>query len=149
MPVEVFVSYAHEDIHLRQELDKQLKMLNRQGIITSWTDSDISPGTEWRPQIMQKLNSAKIILLLISADFIASDFCFSIEMKRALERHEAGDARVLPVILRPVYWQIGPFSKLQVLPQGGKPVIKWPTHDEGFENVARGIAQAAAELTNA
>jgi len=93
------------------------------------------------------LERADIILLLISADFIASDYCYSIEMMRALERHDAGEARVIPIILRPTYWQETPFSKLQVLPTEGKPVMKWRDRDDAFLDIAEGIRKAIEELS--
>src|SRR5215472_6110261 len=98
--VKIFISYAHKDEALRDELEKHLSLLQRQGFITSWNDRQILPGTEWAYAISEHLNTAQIILLLISSDFLASDYCYSIEMERALERHEAGEAYVVPVILR-------------------------------------------------
>src|SRR6266571_7124219 len=133
MPFEVFISYAHEDKELLKELQKHLSNLKQQNIITSWFDGDISPGTEWREQIIEHLNRAQIILLLISADFMASDFCSSIEMTQAIARHNADEARVIPIILRPGYWKGALFAKLQFLPTEGKPVTRWPTHDDAFE----------------
>jgi len=141
--IEVFFSYAHEDENLRDELAKHLKLLERQGVIQGWHDRQILPGTEWQGQLDGHLETAQIILLLISADFLASDYCYDIEMKRALERHEAGDARVIPIILRPVdNWDKSPFGKLQALPKGGKPITRWPDKDEAFANVVQGIRRA-------
>jgi hypothetical protein len=93
------------------------------------------------------LNSARVILLLISADFLASPYCYDVEMKRALERHEAGEVRVIPIILRPCDWHASPFSKLQALPKDGKPVTEWQPQDKGFTDAARGIRAAVVELT--
>src|ERR1700738_3146302 len=123
--IEIFYSYAHKDERLRNELDKHLFNMKKQGLITAWYDRDISAGTEWEEEIDTRLNSAQIILLLISSDFLASEYCYSIEMKRALERHDAGEARVIPVLLQPVDWQGAPFKKLQVLPKNAKPVTRW------------------------
>ena len=147
MALEVFLSYSHQDQAFRSELDKHLSNLKRQGIISSWSDSNIAPGTEWQPQIMTHLNTARIILLLISADFMDSDFCYSIEMTRAIERHRANEARVLPIILRPCDWKGTPFAALQVLPTAGKAVTRWPTHDDAFEDVIQGIRKAIDDLT--
>lgn len=146
MALEVFLSYSHQDQAFRSELETHLSTLKRQGIISSWSDGNIVPGTEWRPQIMTHLNTAQIILLLISADFLASDFCYSIEMTRAIERHKADEARVLPIILRPCDWKNTPFADLQVLPTAGKAVTRWPTHDDAFEDVIGGIRTAIADL---
>lgn len=137
--IEVFFSYSHQDENLMQELVKHLSLLKRQGVIRNWHDRQILPGTEWQGQLDSHLETAQIILLLISSDFLASDYCYDIEMNRALERHETGAARVIPIILRPVDWKSSPFSKLQSLPKDGKPITSWPNSDEAFLDVARGI----------
>jgi len=147
-PIEVFFSYSHKDEPLRDELERQLTVLKRQGVITAWHDRKITAGEEWKGEIDAHLATARIILLLVSADFLASDYCYDIEMKRALERHEAREARVIPVILRAVdNWQDAPFGKLQALPTDGKAVTSWPNQDEAFADVARGIRVALNELT--
>ena len=100
---------------------KHLGILKRQGVIRDWHDRKITAGTEWKGQIDHHLDTAGVILLLVSADFIASDYCYDVEMKRALERHDTGEARVIPVILRPVDgWQAAPFGKLQAAPTDGQ-----------------------------
>lgn len=137
--VEIFCSYSHSDEDFRRTLEKHLEGLRRAGYVRLWHDHRVDAGTEWEGEIDSHLNSSHIILLLISADFIASPYCMDVEMKRALERHERGEARVIPIILRPVDWQIGPFAKLQALPTGGRPVTQWHDHDEAFHNVALGI----------
>jgi tetratricopeptide (TPR) repeat protein len=147
-PVEVFYSYAHEDEKLRNELMKHLANLKRQGIITDWYDRDISAGTEWNDEIANHLNSASVILLLISPDFMNSDYSNDVEVKRAMERHEAGDARVIPIILRPVDWEGAPFSKLQGLPTDAKAITLWSNRDEAFLCVVKAIRGALNELAN-
>jgi hypothetical protein len=144
--LEVFYSYSHKDEKLREQLESHLALLKRQAVIAGWHDRKIGAGTEWKGQIDQHMNSASVILLLVSNDFIASDYCYDIEMRRALERHEAKEARVIPVILRPVDWQSAPFAKLQALPKDGKPVTKWSNRDEAFVNIAQGIREAVREL---
>jgi len=108
--IEVFVSYAHKDEQFRLEMDEHLSVLERQGLIRCWYDGDIRPGTEWDETIKTRLESAPIILLLISASFISSDYCYGIELQRAMERHEANEARVVPVIIREVDWTRAPFA---------------------------------------
>ena len=147
MAYEVFISYSHQDQPLRQKLDNHLANLKRQNIITSWYDGEIIAGTNWQPQIMQHLNNAQIILLLISDDFMASDFCYSIEMTQAIARHDADQARVIPIILRPVDWQGAPFEKIQALPTDGKPVTDWPNQDNAFLDIVRRIRKAIDDLT--
>src|SRR5947209_19941830 len=103
-PVEVFCSYAHEDEVWLRKLETHLSPLKRQGLISLWHDRLISPGTNWAKEIDTHLETASLILLLVSADFFASDYCYGIEMKRALERQEADEARVIPISVRPVGW---------------------------------------------
>ncbi|NJM68846.1 MAG: TIR domain-containing protein [Scytonema sp. RU_4_4] len=145
--VEVFVSYSHKDENLLKRLEAHLSILKRQGVISLWHDRKITPGREWANEIDSNLNTADIILLLVSVNFFESDYCYGIELKRALERHEAGVARVIPIIIRPVDWQNAPFAKLNALPKDGKPVTTWRNRDEAFVDVARGIREAATELT--
>lgn len=145
-PLELFFSYAHEDEPLRDKLARHLSTLKRQQVIADWHDRRISAGTEWAGQIDTHLNTARIILLLISSDFIASDYCYDVELTRALERHAAGTARVIPVILRPSDWHSAPFGKLQALPKDGKPISRWPDQDEAFLDVTQGIRRVAEEL---
>lgn len=142
----VFVSYAHEDERLRAGLTTHLSLLKRQKVIDDWYDRDITAGSEWRGRIDAKLDEADIILLLVSADFLASDYCYDVEMRRAMQRHEAGEATVIPVFLRPVDWEGAPFGRLQGLPTGGRPVSSWRSRDEAFTSVARGIRDVAEAL---
>ena len=144
--IRVFYAYSHEDEELRGQLEKHLTPLRRRGYITDWHDRKIGAGREWEGEIHERLNSAHVILLLISIDFINSDYCYDIEMKRALERHEAKEARVIPILLRPVDWQIEPFAKLQALPEDLKPVTRWEDQDEAFLYIAKEIRKVVDEL---
>ncbi len=146
--IEVFFSYAHEDEDLRDELAKHLTMLKKRGVIKTWYDREISAGTEWEGEIDKHLNTARVILLLISPDFLNSDYCYDIELTRAMERYADGDALVIPVILRPVDWKGELFGKLKPLPKQGKPVTSWTNRDEAFLNVAQGIRIAIERLTD-
>ena len=148
-PTEVFYSYAHEDEPLLGELQKHLGILKRLGVIRGWHDREITAGSEWKGQIDRHLDAAGVILLLVSPDFIASDYCWDVELTRALKRHEQREARVIPVLLRPVEgWQDAPFGKLGVAPTDGRPVTSWPNRDEAFADVARHIRRAIEELRN-
>src|SRR2546421_11257368 len=138
-PVSVFYSYAHEDEALQQQLETHLSLLRRQGLISEWHDREILPGAEWAGEIDAHLQTASIILLLISADFLASDYCYDEEMTRALERHKRGEARVIPIILRPCDWKTSPFAQLQCLPGDGKAVTTWQNSDEAFRTIAEGM----------
>lgn len=145
-PVSVFYSYAHRDEDYREQLEKHLSVLRHNALISEWHDRKISAGTEWENEIDSHLNLADLILLLVSPDFVASRYCYSIEMTRALERHAAGEARVIPIVVRSVVWKGAPFGKLQALPTDAKAVDRWPNPDHAFENVATGIAKAVEEI---
>ena len=146
MPFEIFYSYSHRDELLRIELEKHLYLLKRRNLIDGWHDRRISAGDEWKQQIDAHLRSAHIILLLISSDFLASDYCYDIEMKLALDRHANGEAVVVPIILRDVDWSGANFSHLQALPRDAKPISSWPNVDEAFADVARGIRDIVLRL---
>ena len=145
-PVPIFYSYAHADEDLKDKLEKHLSGLRQQGFISEWHDRQIVAGTDWAKAIDKHLNTASIILLLISPDFISSNYSYSIEMQRALERQRTGDAIVIPIILRPVDWQEAPFAHLQSLPRDAKPITTWQNQDEAFLNVATGIRHTIEKL---
>ncbi len=145
-PIEVFFSYAAEDEALCNELEKHLSVLQRQGVITLWHDRRIVPGADWLQEIDTHLNSSSIVLLLISPDFLASDYRYGAEMQRALERQRNGEVYVIPVLLRAVDFQDAPFAHLQSLPRNNKAVESWSNQDEAFYDVARGIRQVVAHL---
>lgn len=145
-PIEVFISYSHQDENLKDELYIHLKNLERQGKINRWQDRAIEAGTEWDAEIKARLESAGIILLLITPRFIASEYCFDKEMQRAMERHEERTARVMPIIMKPCDWHDTPFSKLQVLPKDAKPVTSWSDPDEALLDAVKGIRRAVESL---
>ena len=144
---EIFCCYAHEDEALLIKLKTHLRPLQRARLINVWHDRDISPGEEWEQEINEHLNDAQIILLLVSPDFVDSEYCYSIEMQRAIERHKKGEARVIPIILRWIDWHGTPLGGLQALPTDGKPVKSWSDLDEAFYNVAEGIRKVVKQLT--
>lgn len=144
----VFISYSHNDKDLRQELEKHLSGLCRQGVISTWLDSCIVPGHEIDSHISAEMDAADIILLLVSADFLASDYCYDIEMILAMDKHEKGTAHVIPVILRPCDWHDAPFGKLKAVPNDGKPIVKYATLDDGFLEVALAVRKAASQGTD-
>jgi hypothetical protein len=148
MPVEIFFCYAHEDKKYLKKLKKHLTPLQRENLIRIWHDVNISPGAEWEEEIYKHLNMAHIILLLISPDFMASEYCYSKEMLRAMARHNQGEAQVIPILLRPTHWKGAPFGKLQALPTNAKPITdpSWVTQDRAFVNVVTGILMAIEQL---
>lgn len=137
----VFVSYAHEDRAMREELQKHLSLLQRDGSVELWHDGELRAGEDWDRRTKAALDAAEIVLLLVSADFLASDYCFGVEMRRAIERHQRDEATVIPVILRPCEWKRAPFAQLLALPEDGKPITKWPDRDEAYLSVAVGLRQ--------
>jgi hypothetical protein len=144
--IKVFVSYSHADQELCKKLEDHLSSLKYSGKITIWQDQEIPPGATWGDQIYTQLNNADLILLLISASFIASKYCWSKEVEIALQRHKDGNARVVPIILKPVHWQDTPLGQLQALPTGAKPVTRWNDQDDAFEDVVSGIRKVVEDL---
>jgi hypothetical protein len=142
----LFFSYSHVDENLRDQLEIHLSGLRRQGLIDSWHDRRITAGEEFGAAIDGHIDTADVILLLISPDFIASDYCYEREMKRALERHQRREARVIPVILRPCDWHDLPFGKLLATPTDGRPITKWTNIDEAFQDVVSAIKEALKPL---
>lgn len=140
--IEVFISYSHVDERFRLSLGKHLMALERQKIVSIWHDRKISPGSAFEGEIEERLENSSLILLLVSADFIASEFCFTKEMQRALARHDDGEALVVPIILRPVDISGLPFEKLLFLPEDGKAVTLWQDEDLAWMNVVEGIRKS-------
>ncbi len=145
-PLRLFLSYSHKDENLRASLGDHLAALQREGVISLWHDRRITAGEEWAGAIDVNLEEADIILCLVSAAFLASPYCSDIELKRALERHASGEARVIPVILRPADWTGTALGGLQALPPNGKPVTNWSNRDEAFLSIVRGIREVASQL---
>ena len=146
-PLQVFCSYAHEDTPHLQNLHTHLATLQRQNLISTWHDRQIPPGTNWAHTIDTHLEQASLILLLVSPDFLASKYCYEIEMQRALQRHAANQARVIPLILRPCDWRHTPLASLQCLPLDGKPLTTWDNQDQAWHDIASGIRRAIEDLT--
>lgn len=144
--IKIFFSYSHVDEKMRNELEKHLVMLKRQGVISTWHDRKITAGSELDSEIDENLKDADIILLLVSVDFLSSDYCYDIEMKQALGMHNNNKAIVIPVILRSCDWNDAPFGKLMALPTDAKSVSTWGDKDEAFLNIARGIKETAKKL---
>lgn len=146
--IQIFICYVHEkdNIRMLHELLKSIATLQRHYPIVFFYDGDISAGAEWEREIKEHLDTAQIILLLISPSFLASDFCSGVEMKRALERHECGEAYVIPLILYPALWQYSPIAKLQVLPLNGEPISQWRSRDAAWVSVGKGIVEVIEKL---
>src|SRR4029079_18976090 len=143
-PVSLFYSYAHEDEALREELCGHLKILERRKLVSPWHDREIQAGEDWNQRISDELQMADLVLLLVSTDFINSDYIFGKELTVAMQRHAAGMATVVPIMIRAVNIESEdadafPFMKLQGLPTDMRPVTSWPNRDEAWTNVAKGL----------
>jgi len=145
MAWRVFYSYSHKDEDLRDRLGTYLAPLKRQEKISEWHDRKIEPGTDWDTEINVKLNSADLILFLVSADFLASEYCFGVEVERAFVRLKRGDVTVVPVLLKPCLWEESRFSELQIIPRDAKPLTSWASIDEALKDVASEIRQMVSE----
>lgn len=145
-PVTAFISYSHVDTKLKTDLLKHLAPLKRLGLIDDWHDQEIKAGDEWEKAILTKLAKADLVLLLVSADFIASEYCYTKELGKALERHATKKATVIPVILRPCLWNELPFGKLHAVPAGAKPITSWENQDEALMTVAQGVRESAQAM---
>lgn len=136
--VKIFISYAHEDREWVEKLGKHLAVLKRR-YVESWTDSEILPGDSWNEEIRRKLNEADVILLLVSPDFLNSEFIYNEELPVAWKRHKARETIVIPIILRPSTWDLEEYASLQALPRGARPISQWPNEDEAFVDVVGGL----------
>lgn len=146
MDIKLFISYCHKDDEYREALETHLSLLRRNGEILSWSDRKIIPGQEWGGEISEALELADIIVLLVSADFINSDYCYDKEVKRAIEKHENKTAIVVPILIRACDWHDSPFGKLQALPRGAIPVRLWPDEDSAWLDVVVGVRESIKNL---
>ena len=144
-PIELFYSYAQEDEVWHAELEKSLSELRRNQINT-WSYQQIIAGQDRMQEIDSHLNAAQVILLLISRHYLASDHCYN-EMKRAIERHNAGTAHVIPILLSPCDWQDAPFAHLQSLPMNQEPITCWSHFDQALLEIVQGIRHAIKNLS--
>lgn len=139
MAITTLLCYAHQDERMIRQFKNHLSLLEHNGHIILWDNGRINPGADWKQEINTHLDEAQIILLFISSSFLASHYCYTIEMQRAVARHERKEVRVILILLRPVHWNEPPLDKLQVLPDQAKPVSQWSSQDKGFTNVVEGI----------
>lgn len=145
-PLHVFLSYSHKDERSVEQLLAHLSLLKREGIIRTWHDRRIEPGTAWNDKIERELKRADLILILLSADFLDSDYCYDIEVTTALEMHDRREARLIPLVLRPCDWESAPFGHLQALPCDAKAITSWANLDEAWLDVARGLRRVIKEM---
>lgn len=145
-PLKVFISYSHQDEKLKDELLKHLAPLKRNGLVSEWHDRKLMAGENWRSEISRNLYEADIVILIISIDFINSDYCYEIEMEQAIIRNNEGKCRVVPVLARPCLWADAPFAQIQALPRDAKPISMWSNQDEALVYIAEKLQELAKEM---
>lgn len=145
MTWRAFYSYSHQDEEWRKKLGTYLKPLVRSKLLEEWHDRKIQPGADWNTEISEQLAQANLIFLLVSEEFLASDYCFGVEVETAMARVKEGTARVVPILLKPCLWDVSPFSNLQMIPRDARPIFSWPKPEEGFWEVAREIQELLEE----
>ena len=146
MKAKIFYSYSHKDEIFREKLETHLSILRRTNYIEEWHDRRIAPGSNWEEEINENINEADIILLLVSSNFLSSDYCYDSETIRALEKHNNNEATVIPIIIQPCLWSISKFSQLQALPKDAKPITTWDNEEEAWLDVAEGIMKVTIEV---
>ena len=144
--VKVFLSYTHVDEEFKNKLDVHFAPLKRNNKVETWNDRKLVPGTLFDTEIKKHLCEDDVIILLISADFINSDYCYEIEMKKAFERMQNNDAIVIPIILRPCLWQETPLADIQVLPKDGTPISKYEDSDDAYYEIVKSINNRIEEF---
>ncbi|MDF2176988.1 toll/interleukin-1 receptor domain-containing protein [Aliiglaciecola sp. CAU 1673] len=137
MTKKVFISYAHKDEAFREELEDHLSMLKRDKLISVWHDRKIDAGDKWKNDIDENLESADIILFLISSKFLGSEYCMDIEVARAIEKEKEGSAKLIPIIIRPVDWESSDLSQFQALPKDALAITSWSNQDEAWVDVTK------------
>lgn len=135
----LFISYAHEDEKFKNELQKHFSGLVNQGVIESWDGRAILPGEDWNDAVKKKLGEAQIVLFLVSADFMASEYIKDVEIKKTMERHNSGLVKIIPVIVRPCDFKALPIGKYQALPKGAVPIIDWPSQDAAYMDIVNQV----------
>jgi hypothetical protein len=145
--MKLFYSYSARDEPFRMELENHLALLKSENLLETWSFRDIDAGADWEREIDARLNDANVILLLISSEFIASRYCWQVELTRAMERADGGEAILIPILIKPCDWQSAPFAKLQILPDGAKPVSSWRSHDHAWTTVVAGLRKRIAGVS--
>lgn len=144
----LFVSYATQDENYRIEFEQALSVMRRTGLVETWTFRGITPGENLDKAITSSINRADIIALLVSPAFLYSDYCWNVEMKRAVERHDKGEAILVPIIVRSCLWEDTPFARLNALPTDAKAVAEWSSRDEAWTSVARGVRKVIEQINS-
>lgn len=147
-PLKVYISYSHRDTKLVEQILASILPLQRDGFIRIWYDRHLPAGTNWQDTINRNLESADIILLMVSPNYLASDFCYNLEMPKAMERVSRGEVYVIPIILSKCHWYEAPFNRLVALPTNAKPITQWRKREDAVISVTEGIRQTVNEIVN-
>ncbi len=147
-PLTLFFSYSHQDANFKSSLEVHLRALERQGLLSTWSDCKIRAGNELDREIQKQLELSDVFLLLISSDYIGSEYCWGVEFERAMERHRIGSAIVIPIIVRPCAWKQTSLGQLMALPKDGHPVTSWESQDEAWSSVVEGLRRACSDQLN-
>lgn len=142
-PIKLFISYSHKNASDRERFEVHLAVPIRQGLVEVWHDRMIIAGADWGGTIDEHLNSADIIVFLVSADFVASAYVWDCELARALERHDRDEAVIVPIIVAPVYWKGAPFGRLKMLPPDARPISLWRNRDHAWSQTATAVCKLA------
>lgn len=140
-PVKIFISYAHKDEKFKDELELHLKILQRRGIIETFSDREVRPGEVWESEISAKLLEAEIVLFLISPDFVGSDYMWDGEVKSALNRYWKDTLVIIPILVRPADIKGLDIDRFQALPTNGKAISQWADRDEAWISVTQGLQE--------
>ncbi len=138
-PLNVFISYSHKDEEYLRELENHIANLKRKNLIRAWSDREIRPGMDWSNEISNQMEKADLILLLVSASFLASNYIYGVELRKAIDRHNSGDSVVVPILLRPCDWHGKPFSKFQILPRNAKPISTFENKDLAYTEISENL----------
>lgn len=138
----VFISYSQHDEPMMRQLVAHLSMLEAD----LWPDRMLVGGERWAETLDDRLNTAEIVLLLVSHNFLSSNFCMKVELTRALERERKGETKIIPVIISDCDWENAPFNQFQILPTNRKAIESWEKQNEAFKDVVKGIRQKIAEI---
>ena len=144
--VKVFISYCHADKEIKEDLLKHMLPLKRLNMIETWTDLEILPGDEWDKEISNSLASADIVLLLVSIDFINSEYCYNVELEQANKRYQEGRTRVIPVIVRECLWKHTSFAGFHALPREAQAITTWDDRDKALKDVVEGLYAVVQEM---
>ena len=147
-PINIFISYSKEDESYLKPLKTRLDNIKRSFSLNYWSDHHLQAGGKVHQDILRALETADIVLLIVSPDFIATDYCFDIEVQKALQLYEQGKNTVIPIIIRETLdWVNYNIGQLTALPTKGKPLEDWQSADKFWTNVQQGIRERVAELS--